>query len=169
MDEILKNFGINPVLLIAQIVNFLIILYILKRFLYKPVLDVLRKRQETIKEGLKQAEETRLLLEKTAAREKEVLKKAQEEAKKMLEETRKQRDGILQEAETAAKKQADRILEEAKKQIAFETKEAQKNLSMQISGLALEFLQKSTAQIFSKEDQQKIITNALQKIKKRAD
>lgn len=169
MEEILNNFGINPVLLIAQIVNFLIILYILKRFAYKPILEVLKKRQNTIKEGLKQAEESRILLEKTASREKEVLKKAQEESRKILEETKKQRNEILQQAEITAKKQAERILEEAKKQIAFESKEAQKTLSTQISTLALEFLQKSTAQIFSKEDQQKIITNAISKIKKRAD
>lgn len=169
MEGIIKDFGINWYLLIAQIVNFLIILYILKRFLYKPVLDVLKKRQEAIKEGLKQAEESRILLEKTSAREKEILKKAQEESKKILEETRLQRDGILSKAETDAKKQAERILEEAKKQISYETKEAQKNLSMQISKLALEFLQKSAQQIFTKEDQQKILSNALQKIKKRAD
>lgn len=167
--DIIDNFGIKPELLFAQIVNFLIILYILKRFLYKPILEVLHKRQQTIKESLKQAEETRILLEKTASQEKTILKKAQEESKKILEETRKQRDIILQESEASAKKQAGRILDDAKKQIVFETKEAQKELSMQISGLALEFLQKSTAQIFSKEDQQKIINNALTKLKKRVD
>ena len=55
--EILENFGLNPMLLIAQIVNFLIVLFILKKFLYKPVLEMLKKRQTTIKDGLKQAEE----------------------------------------------------------------------------------------------------------------
>ena len=56
--EILENFGVNPVLLAAQIVNFIIVLFILKKFLYKPILDLLKKRQFTIKEGLKQAEAT---------------------------------------------------------------------------------------------------------------
>lgn len=169
MEEILKNFGINPILLIAQIVNFLIILYILKRFMYKPVLTVLKKRQQTIKEGLKQAEESRILLDKTEAREKEILKQAQAEARKMLEETRKQRDEILAEAENSAKVHAQRILEDAKKQITQESREAQKALAMQISGLAVEFIQKSAGQIFSDEDQEKLIKNAVQKIKKRAD
>lgn len=169
MEEIIKNFGINPILLIAQIVNFLIILYILKRFAYKPILDILKKRQTTIKEGLKQAEQSRLLLEKTEEREKDILKHAQTEGKKILEETRKQRDQILIEAENTAKVHAQRILEEAKKQIANESREAQKLLANQISGLAVEFIQKSVPQIFSKDDQEKIVQNAIQKIKKRVD
>lgn len=169
MEGILKDFGINGWLLAAQIVNFLIILYILKRFAYKPILDVLKKRQQAIKEGLKQAEESRILLEKTKSDEKEILKHAQTESKKIIEETRKQRDQILEEAENTAKVHAQRIMEDARKQITQESREAQKQLAMQISGLAVEFIQKSAGQIFSDEDQDKLIKNAIQKIKKRAD
>ena len=167
--DILKEFGVNPILLTAQIVNFLIILYIIKRFLLKPILDVLNRRKQMIKAGLEQAEESRILLEKTESREKEILKKAQEESKKIIEETRKQRDQILQEAEVISKNNAQRILDDARKQIIYETTETQKKLSIQISKLAVEFLQKSAAQIFSKADQDKIVENAVQKIKKKVD
>lgn len=167
--EIFKDFGINPVLIIAQIVNFLIILYVLKRFLYKPVLEVIKKREKSIKEGLKQAEEARVLMEKTAVREREVMKKAQEESRKILEETKKQRDEVLKATEVSAQKRAEQILNEAKKQITFETSKAQKELSMRVSGLAVEFLQKSVAELFSKEDQEVIIKGAITKIKKRVD
>ena len=74
--EILKNLGFDPVMLAAQIVNFLIILYLLKRFLYKPILEMLKKREDSIKEGLKQAEEARITLEKTLQEEKKILSKA---------------------------------------------------------------------------------------------
>ena len=131
--DILKEFGVNPILLTAQIVNFLIILYIIKRFLLKPILDVLNRRKQMIKAGLEQAEESRILLEKTESREKEILKKAQEESKKIIEETRKQRDQILQEAEVISKNNAQRILDDARKQIIYETTETQKKLSIQIS------------------------------------
>jgi F-type H+-transporting ATPase subunit b len=57
--EILKTFGFDPILLGAQIINFLIIFYLLKRFLYKPVLGMLKTREDKIKEGIKQAEEAR--------------------------------------------------------------------------------------------------------------
>jgi F-type H+-transporting ATPase subunit b len=167
--EILRNFGVNPLLLVAQAVNFLIVLYVLKRFLYKPILAVIKKREESIKEGLKQAEEARILMEKTAAREREVAKRAQEESRKLLEETKKQRDEIFKATEVSAQKRAAQILSEAKKQITFETAKAQKELSMKVSGLAVEFLQKSVGELFSNEDQEIVIKNAITKIKKRVD
>ena len=47
--EILNNFGFQPTLFIAQIVNFLILAYVFKRFLYKPILKTLKDRQKTMK------------------------------------------------------------------------------------------------------------------------
>jgi F-type H+-transporting ATPase subunit b len=167
--ELIHEFGIDPILLGAQIINFLIILFVLKKFLYKPILQTLQSRQQRIKEGLKQAEEAQVLLEKTAQKEQEVLKKAQSEARLLLEETKKQRDEILKEAELSAKKHADQILAEARKQIVSETKEAQKYLSVQISSLAIEFLQKSASDLFGKEEQEIVIKNAVKKLGKKAD
>ncbi len=167
--DIIKNFGIDPIILSAQIINFLIILYILKRFFYRKILDALENRKNIISEGHKKAEESRLILEKANASEKEILNQAQEVSKKLLEETRQQRDQILLEAEMSAKKHAEKILEDAKAQIISETREAQKALSMQISRLAIEFLQKSAMQIFSKDDQDKLVNNIITKLKRRAD
>ena len=61
--EIFQTFGINWVLVIGQIINFLIILYILKRYLYKPLFNVLKKRQELAKESVKNAENSEKALE----------------------------------------------------------------------------------------------------------
>jgi F-type H+-transporting ATPase subunit b len=78
--EILHEFGINPVLLVAQIINFAIVFWVLKKFLYKPILTMLKERQKEIKKGITDAEDARVLLEKTTQKEKEVLKKAQAES-----------------------------------------------------------------------------------------
>jgi len=51
--EILKEFGIQPTLLLAQIVNFLIILFVLKKFFYKPIIKVLDARKKRIEVSLK--------------------------------------------------------------------------------------------------------------------
>jgi len=167
--QILQTFGFNSWLFIAQIVNFLIVLYILKRFLYRPILDMLQKRQNTIKEGLRQAEEAKQFLEEATTREKEILKKAQEESKKLLEDTKKQRDIVLKQSEEEARAQAKQILEEARQQIVFETKQAQKQMATQMTGLTIEFLQKTIGELFSKEDQELIMKNAVQRIKKRVN
>jgi F-type H+-transporting ATPase subunit b len=168
--EIFEQFGVDHIVLTAQIFNFLIILYLLKRFLYKPVFKALSERRDAIKESMMQAEETRKLLDKAEEREKSILKKAQDESKKLLEETRKQQTQIIAEAEASAKNQAQKILTEAKRQIEQDSKEAQRALSLQITELAEVVLRKSVSQMFGEEEQQKIIKKAVEQIKKkRAD
>jgi|SRR3989344_2828274 len=167
--EIIGKFGINPILLAAQIVNFLIILYVLKRFLYKPILKVLKNREETIKQGLNQAEEARLLLEKTAEKEKNILKEAQLQARKILDDTRGQSQEMMRHAEETAKKQAESILKDARTQISFEARETERRLSAHVSKLAVQFLEKSVADFFTPEEQEMIIKNALKKMRTQAD
>src|ERR1035437_2709692 len=97
--EILKNFGFDPILLVAQIVNFLIILFLLKKFLYKPVLDMLKKRKDDIEKGVKDAEEGRLTLEKALEEEKKILRIAQEQSKKIIDDAGNQAIAIAQDIE----------------------------------------------------------------------
>ena len=82
----MEAFGIQPLLLAAQIVNFLILAYILKRFLYKPVLEVLKKREKKIKDGLQAAEEGQAFLDKANLRfskgETNILEKTTAEAQR---------------------------------------------------------------------------------------
>jgi F-type H+-transporting ATPase subunit b len=167
--KLLTEFGVNPILLIAQIINFLIVLWVLKKFLYKPILDTLKTRRETIATGLKEAEEARRLYEKAEEKEKEILKKAQVESKKLLEEAKKQHADMLQKAEEHAKNQADIILKEAREQIAFETKETEKRLTGHISTLAVQFLQKSLENAFTDTEQEVIMKQAMKSLKTKAE
>jgi len=164
--DILKNFGVDPVMVGAQIINFLIIFYLLKKFLYKPVLGMLKKREDKIQEGLKQAEESRLLLEKTLEEEKKVLGKAQDEAKRIIEQSRSQAIEISQRIEEDTKKQADRIILEAKEQIDQESKATEQRLSEKVSLLAESLLTKSLEGFFGEKEQKEIAAKAAKKIKK---
>lgn len=167
--ELVGKFGINPVLLAAQVVNFLIVLYILKRMLYKPILQALKNREQTIKEGLKQAEEARILLEKTAEKERKVLKEAQQHARKILDDTNDQSQEMIRQAEAAAKKQAEIILKDTREQIAYEARETERRLTAHVSKLAVQFLEKSVTDLFTPDEQEMIIKNALKKMKTKAD
>src|SRR3989344_3250689 len=163
--EIINEFVIHPVLLIAQIVNFLIILYILKRFAYKPILELLKKREEEIKKGLSDAQEARELLEKAEERERELLRKAQSEAKKLLDDARKVRDEMMQKSQDATRKEADRLLKEAREQISFETREAEKRLSAHVSDLAIQFLERSIEGVFDEKDQDIVMRSAIKRLR----
>lgn len=163
--EVLKSFGLNPLLFGAQIINFLIVFYLLKRFLYKPVLDLLKKREDTIKEGLKQAEEGRLLYEKTVEKEKEILTKARESARQTISEAKSEGLILAQKIEDDSRKQAEKIIAQAKEQIVLETKEAEKKLTARISDLSIEFLQSAIKEMFSEKEQKEVLDKAMKQLK----
>ncbi len=163
--EIIKNFGLDPVFLAAQVVNFLIILYVLKRFLYKPVLEMLKKREDAIKETLKKNEEARILLEKTSSEEKAVLKRAEAFAKKIIDDAKSHAIETAKEIEEISKKQTEKILADASLQIRKEAVETEKRLSLTVSKVAIEFLKKSLEQLFSEKEQKEILKKALKEMK----
>ena len=163
--EIIKNFGVNPILLAAQIINFLIIFFILKKFLYKPVLDLLKKRRITIQEGIEHAEEARVKLEKVVIEEKNILKNAQMQAKKIIEDAREESIEVIKQLNDNAKKQTEKMLKDAKDQIIRESIETEKRLAVKTSKLAVSFLEKTLNEFFSLKEQKEVMSSALKRLK----
>jgi F-type H+-transporting ATPase subunit b len=163
--EILHEFGVNPILLVAQIINFLIIAYVLKRFAYKPILKLLEDRKKTIEQGIKQAEEARILLEQANEKETALLKNAQSTAKKMQEEAKKQSEEIMRKTEENAKERTEQMLLEAKAKIEQETKDAEKRLEKHTTELAMAFLQKAVSELFTPADQKAVLEKAVKQMK----
>ena len=153
-------------LLAAQIVNFLIMFFVLKKFLYKPVLNILKKRQTTIKEGLKQAEDARIKLEKVVIEEKNILRNAQLQSKKIIEDAKQESIGIAKQMNEEVKKQAEKLLNDTKEQLVRESIEAEKRLAVNTSRLAVTFLKKALAEFFSSKEQEEVVSRALKKIRK---
>ena len=164
--DFLKNLGFDPVMLGAQILNFLIIFFLLKRFLYKPVLDMIKKREDVIKEGLKQSEEAKLNLEKTLLEEKRILTKAQEEAKKIVTDAKLSAIEVSREIEENTKSQTEKMISEANLRIEQEAKTIEAKLSEKISILAADMLTKSLQGMFGEKEQKQIVNKALKQIKK---
>lgn len=102
MSELIKHFGIDWRLLLAQAVNFLILLWVLKRYAYKPILEMLRKRRLEIEKGLEFTESA-----------KEKLQHIEKEREEILKQTRVEAMQIVAVAEDAAKKRKQDILDEA--------------------------------------------------------
>ncbi len=115
--EVLHKLGIDWKLLIAQGVNFLILLYILKRFVYKPMLAFLDERAGKIESGLHNAEAATKRLEE-----------AEKEHKELLAEAQKQARIIVDEALAAAKRRDNEQLEKTKAEVAALLEAGQKNI-----------------------------------------
>jgi len=165
MENIVTSFGIQPVLLAAQIVNFLIVLYLLKRFAFGPILKMLQDRRATVAESLKNAEQTEKLLAKTEEREKEVLKKAQAQAQEIISDARDQAATLQQQADEATKARVERMLEDAQKKIEEQTQIAEKQLATKVTQLSVDMLEKSLKGFFSEKEQKEVIEKATKRIK----
>lgn len=164
--EIIKNFGIDPVFIVAQIVNFVIILFILRKLLYKPILDLLKKRQSTIKEGLEKTEEARIRLEKVVEEEKKILVRATNHAKKIVDDAKDHSLDLARDIEQKSKIHNEKMIEDAKERIRRDAAETEKKLVSGVSELAVKFLEKSLKKFFSEEEQKTVLQSALKKIKK---
>lgn len=117
MSELITKLGIDWKLLLAQIVNFLVLLFVLYRFAYKPILEMLEKRTRKIEKGLKDANEAHRKLEESADMQKEILKKARSEAKEIVEKANLRAEKGKADIAAEAKVQAEKILVDAKRQI----------------------------------------------------
>lgn len=163
--EILSEFGFDPKLSIAQIVNFLILAYLFKRFLYKPLLGAVKKREEEIKRGLASAEKAEKALISAEGRKDEIVNRAAKEAEAIINESRKsaQQEGERILLET--KLESERLIKNAKEQANLE-KEA---IEKQISSIAIEASQKILntviSELFSDKEKDDILKRSLEKIK----
>lgn len=102
MSELIEHFGVDWKLLLAQAVNFFILLFILKRFAYGPIIKILKKRREDIEKGIKYTQEAETRLNEIG-KEKEVT----------LNAARAEALNIVTQGENAAKRRKDEIIKEA--------------------------------------------------------
>lgn len=131
--EIFAKLGVDWKLLLAQVVNFAILFWVLRRYAYHPMLEFLEKRSDRIEKGLKDAEAATKKLSEMEVKEKEVLAAAQNEARAIIgvaEEAARKRDAerlaeteaktkrFLEEAQVKIEEEKQKVLSDAKKEIA---------------------------------------------------
>lgn len=122
--DILKDFGIQPTLLLAQIVNFLIILFLLKKFFYKPITRVLEDRKKRIEESLKNADLIEEKLAKTQEQSAQIIKDAQNNAQELIREAKKHAQEIVDTASKQAKASMEESVKNAQSMIEAEKQKA---------------------------------------------
>lgn len=162
--EILNQFGVQPILLAAQVVNFLILLWLLNKFLYKPIIRVLEERKQKVAEANKNAEEIeRKILEITALKESEILK-AIKEGEKIIKDAS---DGALQIQENG-RRQYEEIIkkaqEDAKELLQVEKAKLDREIRANLSKIIALALQKVTGKVLSKKDQQDVLDREIRNL-----
>jgi len=135
--ELLNNLGINGKLLIAQIINFLILLWVLHKFAYGPVIRMLDSRTKKIEKGLKEAEESHKKLAEISEKEQAVLVEARKQAQEIIKKSEESATLQAQEILTSAKDQTQRMMETAQKQIEQEKTKILAEVKTEVAGLVM--------------------------------
>lgn len=163
--EILNQFGFDLRLFGAQIINFLIIAFVFKKFLYKPLIKTLEDRAKKISKGLKDAEHAQLALEKANEKRDLILRDAGIEAERIMTEAKNQAQKIKEEMMEATKSEIAKMMVATQQQITLEKenfKKESKNMSLEIARTILE----NTIQgLFDKKETETLIKKGVSKIK----
>jgi F-type H+-transporting ATPase subunit b len=164
--EILNEFGFNTGLFLAQIVNFLILAFVFKKFLYKPILKVLEDRKKAIAKGIKESEEASAALASAEDERTKILQTASKESQKIIDETKKSAEEIRSQILESAQKDAEKMVAEAKKQSEMEMDRMRKEASDMSLQLSKSILERVITQLFSKSEQEILIKKGLQEIER---
>jgi len=132
----MEKLGIEPNLLIAQIVNFVIIMLVLTKLLYKPLGDMLEKRKKKIEEGLALTESMKLEEEKLEVKKDKVIAQARDDGKALIEEAKKQAKEEAKVLLEDARKEAESVLDKARREIENEREAMQKSVNTEAVKIA---------------------------------
>jgi F-type H+-transporting ATPase subunit b len=138
MDLVTPGLG----LIVWTTLVFLILVFLLGKFAWKPILNAVHAREEAIDQALKQAEAARAEMGKLQASKEQLLKQAREEREAIVKEGRAMRDAMIAEAKDAASAEAAKILESARTQIHQEKMAAVTELKNQVAQLAIDMAEK---------------------------
>ena len=152
-------------LLFWMVLSFSIVLVILKKYAWKPILEALQDREKSIKDSLDQAENARKDIENLKADNERILQEAREERDNMMRDAREAKDAIIGEAKSAAKTEADSLLERARNEINTEKKAAFAELKGHVAKLSIEIAEKVIKERLNDNDQQeKLVERLLEEV-----
>tara|TARA_B110001454_G_scaffold217698_1_gene243665 strand:+ start:680 stop:1177 length:498 start_codon:yes stop_codon:yes gene_type:complete len=144
----------SPGLFILQAVILLVLIVLMRKFAWKPILDSLQSREEGIQNALDAAEDAKKEMQNLNADNEKLLKEARSEREAMLKEAREMKDQIVAAAKQDAQTIADDMVLQAKATITSEKQAAMSELKNTVSGLALEIAEKVVKQELSNKDKQ---------------
>lgn len=149
-----------------MLVSFGIILFILKKFAWKPILSALKSREESIQKALDEASSARLEMANFKNESERILKDAKIERDNIIKEARDAKDAMVAEAKSKAKEEAEKIMRTARETINNEKMAAVTELKNQVAVLSIQIAEKILKQELSSEDKRKaLINNLLDEVK----
>jgi F-type H+-transporting ATPase subunit b len=137
-----------------QILLFIVLVFLLKKYAWGPILTAINNREEGIRNALDEAEKARREMEALNADNERVLKEARVERDQILKEARELKESIISEAKDEAKEQASKVISQAKATIETEKQAAIATLKHQLAEISIEIAEKVVQDELEQKDKQ---------------
>lgn len=151
-----QTFGWDVKLFFSQVVSFVIVALLLRKFAYKPIQKVLEERRERIAQSLRDAERIRAELGDAEKQKAEILAKANAEAQKMIEQAREAAAVVGQRHEQEAIASAEQIIAKAHEASQLEHERVMAELKRELGRLVVDTTAKVTGKVLSPDDQRRL-------------
>src|SRR5687768_3864086 len=152
---------LDPGLYIWTILTFLVLLTLLARFAWRPLLQALEERQAQIRKSLDDAEQARQELERVQHESAQVIARARVEADAIVSQGRADAERLRQELRENARAEAATVLRNAEKQIELQTLQAVRQIRSEAVDLSVMIAEKLIGRHLSKEDNERLIARAI--------
>ena len=140
MEKLLSEFSIG--LFFQQTIIFILLIFLLKKYAWKPILDAVNEREEGIKNALLSAEKAKEEMASLQSDNEETLKKARAERDSLLKEAREMKQQLIDDAKNEAQSEAKKIISQAQETIQNEKKAAISDLKNQVATLSIDIAEK---------------------------
>lgn len=160
MDKLINQFELG--LFFWQMLIFIGLILLLRKFAWKPILDSVNNREEGIRNALSSAEKAREEMVALQAKNEETLQQARMERDAMLKEAREIKEKMIADAKADAASEGAKMIEQAKAAINAEKNAAMAEMKAQVSSLSLEIAEKLLKdELSNKESQIKLVDKML--------
>jgi F-type H+-transporting ATPase subunit b len=157
----------DPGLFIWTIVTFLGLLWALKKLAWGPLLEALETRQNAIRKSLDDAQQAKVELERLNAESARIIQQARVEGEAIVSQSRADGDRLREEIRSKARTEADHIVKNAERQIQLETSRALEQIRREAVDLSVMIASKIIQRNLSREDNERLIDDALKQVETR--
>jgi F-type H+-transporting ATPase subunit b len=154
----------DPGLFVWTIITFLVLLALLAKFAWRPLLEALETRQNAIRKSLDDAQKAKQELERLNAESAQIVARARVEADGIISQSRSDGERLRQEIRHKARAEADMIVKNAERQIQLETTRAIEQIRHEAVDLSVMIASKIIQRNLSKEDNERLIDEALRQV-----
>jgi len=162
--NVAQQFGVYWPNLIAQVILFAIVYYVLKKFAFQAVISMLEERRRRIEEGQLNAEKIKKQLAEAQAKYEEILARANAESQRLLDEVRASGDRLADQKRQEAIAAAEQIALKAQEAIELERDKTMAEMKRELGRLVVDTTARVTGKVLSPEDQQRINEEAARQI-----